>query len=270
MKRKGPRDPAAQDLALFWLGERADELACLLDRVGPPRIGVREVLEALEIIARDQPIGVAELARRLGDDKSAVQRALVTLAAAGWIKTVPEGPTRWELTTRVLAVARDAGAGTDLGQLIRPLMVSLRDRTGETVVCAVPDTDRVVITDVVESMQMVRVAPPIGLVVPTQASASGRALLAAMDRAGREGLSGHELADSVHRELDSTRKRGWSLSVAGDVAEGSTSVGLALVNGSGVPVAAVAISGVSARMPPEAQERAGELLLGVTADLRLP
>ena len=58
--------------------------------------------------------------------------------------------------------------------------------------------------------------------------------------------------------------------VAGDVAEGSTSVGVALVDGSGVPVSAVAISGVSARMPPEAQERAGKLLLEAIADLRLP
>ena len=236
--------------------------------VKPIQSAVR-VLEALEVIARHQPIGVAELARQLGSDKSSVQRVLVTLATAGWIKALPEGPTRWELTTRVLAVASDAQAGTSLGQLIRPLMVFLRDRTGETVVCAVPDVDRVVITDVVESTQMVRVAPPIGFVVPTEASALGRALLAAMGREDRERLLGHSLADPASDELDAIGLRRWSLSVAGDVAEGSTSVGAAVLSATGVPVAALAISGVSARMPPGAQQLAGELLVEAITGLRI-
>ncbi len=236
--------------------------------VKPIRSAVR-VLDALEVIARHQPIGVAELTRKMRDDKSAVQRALVTLASAGWIRPVPEGPTRWEVTTRILVVASDAQAGTGLGKLIHPLMVSLRDRSGETVVCAVPDGDRVVITDVVESMHMVRAAPAVGLVVPTETSASGRALLAAMDRPARERLSGRELADSVHSELDAIRLRGWSLN-ADDVAVGATSVGAALVSGSGVPVAAIAISAVSARMPPDAQQNTGAFLVEAIAELRLP
>jgi IclR family acetate operon transcriptional repressor len=237
--------------------------------VKPIRSAAR-TLEAVEVISRHQPIGVGELARRLGDDKSNVQRVLVTLASAGWIQALPDGPTRWELTTRVLAVASDAQARTGLGPMIRSLMVSLRDRTGETVICAVPDVDRVVITDVVESTQMVRSAPPVGLVVPTETSASGCALLAAMDRPDRERLAGHELGEPVHKELDAIRRRGWSLSIAGDVAEGSTNLGTAVVGASGAPVAAIAISAVSARMPPREQSRVGEILAEAVATLQLP
>ena len=119
--------------------------------VKPIRSAMR-VLEAIELIAEHQPIGVGELARLLGEDKSGVQRSLVSLAESGWIRALPEGPTRWELTTRVLVVASHAQAMAGIGPLIRPLMVSLRDRTQETVVCAVPDGERVVITDVVESL----------------------------------------------------------------------------------------------------------------------
>lgn len=237
--------------------------------VKPSRSATR-VLQAVEVIARHQPIGVAELARRLGVDKSSVQRVFVTLATAGWIQALPDGPTRWELSTRVLAVASDAQAGAGLGQLIRPLMVFLRDRTQETVICAVPDVDRVVITDAVESTQMVRFAPPIGLVVPTETSASGKALLAALDCPGRERLAGHKLSESMHKELDSVASRGWSVSVAEGVAEGSTSVGTAILSGGGVPVAAIAIAGVSARMPEKTQAKAGELLTQAVADLRFP
>jgi IclR family acetate operon transcriptional repressor len=237
--------------------------------VKPIRSAAR-VLEALEIIARHQPIGVADLARQMGEGKSNIQRVLVTLASSGWIKPLPDGPTRWELTSRVQAVASDARGGAGLGQLLRPLMVSLRDQTGETVICAVPDVERVVITDVVESTQLVRSAPPVGLVVPTEESASGRALLAAMAHADRERLVGHALTGAAHAELDAIEKQGWSLSVAGDAAEGSTSVGTAIVTSSGSPIAAVAISGVSSRMSSRAQARAAELLVQEVAALRLP
>ncbi|MBW2426301.1 MAG: helix-turn-helix domain-containing protein [Deltaproteobacteria bacterium] len=237
--------------------------------VKPIRSAAR-TLEAVEVIARHQPIGVGELARQLGDDKSNVQRVLVTLASAGWIEALPEGPTRWALTTRVQAVASDAQARTGLGSLIRSLMVSLRDRTGETVISAVPDVDRVVITDVVESTQMVRSAPPVGFVVPTETSASGCALLAAMDRPDRERLVGHELADPIHKELDAVRRRGWSLSIADDVAQGSTNLGAAVLGESGAPIAAIAISAVSSRMPPREQQRVGEMLAEAVAISPLP
>ncbi len=236
--------------------------------VKPVRSAIR-VLDTLEAIARHQPVGVGELARQLGEDKSSVQRALVTLAESGWIRSLSEGPTRWELTSRVLAIAGEAHARAGLAQRLRPLMVSLRDRTGETVVCAVPDGARVVITDVVESAQVVRSAPPVGFVVPTDTSASGRALLAAMDLAGRERLAGRALGAEEHAALDAVRARGWSLN-ADDAVEGSTSVGVAVLSGRGMPVAAVAVSAVSSRMPPETQQRVGALLVEAVRGLPVP
>ena len=236
--------------------------------VKPIRSAMR-ALEALEAIARHQPIGVGELARQLDEDKSGVQRALVTLAESGWIRALADGPTRWELTPRILAVASYAQVTAGLAQLIRPLMVSLRDQTQETVICAVSDGDRVVITEVVESTQVVRSAPAVGFVVPTETSASGRALLAAMDRSGRVRLAGHGLDAHAHAELDKVRERGWSLN-ADDALEGSTSVGAAVMSGSGLPVAAIAISAVSSRMPPETQKQVGALLSEAVKELRVP
>ena len=52
------------------------------------------VLSVLELIASRQPIGVSALAKLLDEDKSAVQRAIMTLADAGWIRIAPEPPTR--------------------------------------------------------------------------------------------------------------------------------------------------------------------------------
>src|SRR5437016_10707192 len=66
------------------------------------------VLATFEALADHQPVGVGALARVLDDDKSAVQRALMTLAEAGWIRRTPADRTRWEVTTRVLALAHGA------------------------------------------------------------------------------------------------------------------------------------------------------------------
>lgn len=237
--------------------------------VKPIRSAAR-VLLAIEVFARHQPLGVAELASHLGSDKSAAQRVLATLSSTGWIRALPDDVARWELSTRVIAVASDSQATTGLVQRIRPLMVSLRDETRETVICAVPDVDRVVITDVVESTQMVRFAPPIGFEVPTENSASGRAILAAMTRPDRERLCGHRLTDPAHKELDETCRRGWSLSVASDSEGGSTSVGAAVLGKTGLPVAAVAVAGVSERMTNKAQKRCGALLVEALATLGVP
>lgn len=226
------------------------------------------VFAALEMLAEHEPIGVGALARLLDEDKSAVQRALVTLARTGWIRAVPGEPTRWELTSRVLVVAEHVHRRSGLRQLARPTLETLRQQTGESVILAVAEADRVVIVDVAESSQLVRTAPHVGLIVPAETSASGRAILAALDDAGREALLGRPVTRSLAAELEVVRARGWSLN-ADDVARGATSVGAAVLDDSGRPVGAVAVSAVSARMPQEVQEQTGELLAQTLRTLSL-
>lgn len=238
--------------------------------VKPIQSAVR-VLEALELVARHQPLGLTELARHLGTDKSSAQRVLATLDRAGWIRTTTgDAPVRWELTARILSVARDVRATAGLRERIHAAMVDLRDRTGETVVCAVPDGDRVVLGDVVESAQLVRSAPTVGLVIPTEKSASGRALLAAMSPAERERLAGRALTRRTHAELDAVRERGFSVSIAGDVADGSTNLGAAILDERGAPVAALAISAVTSRISPATQRRMARQLQTAVAELHAP
>jgi IclR family acetate operon transcriptional repressor len=223
------------------------------------------VLATLEALAEHQPIGVGALARVLDEDKSAVQRALVTLAAAGWIR--PEGgdQTRWELTTRPLVVAHHAQRRLGLRQRARPTLEALRDETEESIILAVPDVDRIVIVDVVESRQLVRTAPHVGMVIPATTSAAGQAILAAWEPDQRESFLG-EMPPDVTAELERIRARGWSLN-ANDVARGATSVGAPIVDGDGQPLGGIAVSAISARMPREVQVRLGARVAEVAAVL---
>src|SRR5436190_825116 len=99
------------------------------------------VLATFEALAEHQPIGVGALARILEDDKSGVQRALMTLADAGWIERVGDG-TRWEVTSRVLVLAQRRSG---LRERARATLEALRDETEETVILNVPESGQIVV-----------------------------------------------------------------------------------------------------------------------------
>ncbi|HEX7094453.1 MAG TPA: IclR family transcriptional regulator [Acidimicrobiales bacterium] len=230
-----------------------------------PVRSAQRVLATLEALAEHQPIGVGALARVLGEDKSAVQRALMTLAASGWIRPDGSDQTRWELTTRALVVAHHAQRRSGLRHRVRPTLEQLRDETGESVILAVPDGDRIVIVDVVESRHLVRTAPRVGMVIPAATSAAGQAILSAMSDDERRAFVG-ELTNGTRSKLQRVRARGWSLN-DNDVANGATSVGAVVLDHEGKPLAGIAVSAIASRMPPDVQERVGARVAELAAAL---
>jgi len=220
------------------------------------------VLATFEALADHQPVGVGALARVLDDDKSAVQRALMTLAEAGWIRRTTGDRTRWEVTTRVLALAHGAQRRTGLRERARPVLERLRDETGETAILNVPESGQVVVLDVAESNQLVRTVPGIGLVVPPLASAAGQAILAHLPVA--------QLADygvtGGYERLAAVRARGWSVNDR-DATPGASAVGAAVLDGEGRPLASITISGPAARMDADVLDRLGPLVNSAAASL---
>ncbi len=122
------------------------------------------VLKVFEHCAAHQPIGVSALARDLGADKSAVQRDLMTLADAGWIRVAVGMPGQWELTPHVLTLARPPHSTDSLRQRARPALERLRSETGETAYLTVPDGDQFVVLDALESEHLLRMVQPVGMV----------------------------------------------------------------------------------------------------------
>jgi IclR family acetate operon transcriptional repressor len=236
--------------------------------VKPVRSAER-VLATLEALAEHQPMGVGALARALGDDKSAVQRALVTLAHAGWIRPASGDQARWELTARALVVAEHAQRRSGLRQQVHGSLVALAEETGESVILAVPDAGRVVIVDVVESRQLVRTVPHVGMVIPPTTSAAGQAILAAMDNGALAGFLGSAAAASIGPALAEVAARGWSLNEGDGAEQGATSVGAAIVDSDKSVLGGIAISAVSDRMPKPVQKRLGARVAAVAASLSI-
>lgn len=216
--------------------------------------GVRSVLTALSIleeVARRQPIGVSELARALGLPKTSVQRSLQTLETAGWVRTLGAETTRWGLTTKALTVGLAGSRETSLRELAVAEMGVIRDETGETVHLAVPDGHELVIIARLDGTHSLRTFLPLGARAPMHATASGRAMLAAMpdkdvDAVLDQGLRRYTNRTTVDRarvwrEIRLARKRGYATNSAEwrtDIA----AIGTAMGPTAGEPLAAFAIS----------------------------
>lgn len=220
------------------------------------------VLATFEALAEHQPIGVGALSRILGDDKSAVQRALVTLSDAGWIERVSAG-SQWEATPRVLGlVERRSG----LLERARATLEALRDETNETIILNVPERGRIVVCDVAESHQLVRTSPEIGFVVPATSSAAGQAILAHLPGAEAAAYVGGAPDARTLARLAEVRARGWAVN-AGDVTPGARAVGAAILNAEQQAIASITISAPADRMPASVQDALGPVVVAAARRL---
>jgi DNA-binding IclR family transcriptional regulator len=218
------------------------------------------VLAALETIAHHQPVGTTELARLLDDDKSAVQRAIMTLADSGWIRPAAGSPTRWELTAHILAIAHIGHSSNDLRQRARRALEKLHEETGETVLLTVPDQHRFVVIDTIESRQLLRTVPPLGMSVPVRGSATSRATLPYMSPAQQIEILGAPPDPAMIEDFAATIARGFSVS-DGDVVTGSTNIAAPILELGGFPVGTIVVSAPTERLPPAVHSRIGTLVV---------
>lgn len=218
------------------------------------------VLTVFEAVAAHQPVGVAELSRLLEIDKSAVQRALVTLADQGWIQAREEQMTRWETTARILNIAHGSRAKSDLRHAIQLTLERLAAQTGETAIFNEPVGSQLVVSQVAESRQDLRMAPRIGAIVPARDSATGRILLPFLSRERQTELLGAPPETALLALLNGYRAQGYAAS--SEVDAPSMTIAAPVFEVDRRPIGVVAISGPAERMPPESHPRLAEMVCG--------
>jgi IclR family acetate operon transcriptional repressor len=217
------------------------------------------VLRVFEHTAARQPIGVSALARELGADKSAVQRDLMTLADAGWIRAAGGAPGQWELTPHVLTLARPPHSTDSLRQHARPALERLRGETGETAYLTVPDGDQFVVLDALESLHVLRMVPPVGLVVPVAGSATARAILPHLPEPEQARLLGAPVTPELRAEFAATRARGYAVN-DGDIEPSAVAMASAIVSRQGAPAGALVLTGPAGRLAPARRAAVGARL----------
>jgi IclR family transcriptional regulator, acetate operon repressor len=238
---------------------------------------VTRSLRVLEAVAQHQPVTVGELTKLFGLPKSTVQRTLVTLAEAGWLRANRKDTTRWEIGARVLAVRPAALQGSTLFAAAREPMVRLRDAVNETIHLSVPDAlDCMVVVDRVDCDHAVRTFHTIGDTSPLHATAVGRSVLAHLPRRDVEELITAGLErfsdttpidpDELRSELDRVRADGYAVN-RNQYRPGVCAVAAPVLEEDGTPLAAVAVSMPESRFDAERAPQWGRLVADTATEI---
>jgi IclR family transcriptional regulator, acetate operon repressor len=234
-------------------------------------------LRILEAVAQHQPVTVGELTKIFGLPKSTVQRTLVTLDEAGWLRANRRDTTRWEVGARVLAVRPAALQGSSLFAAARDPMVQLRDKVNETIHLSVPDALQcMVVVDRVDCDHPVRTFHAIGDTSPLHATATGRAVLAHLPRQdieelitqGLERFSETTPADpeDLRAELRRIRTDGYAVN-RNQYRPGVCAIAAPILDEDGTPLATVAISMPDSRYDADELPEWGRLVADTAAEI---
>jgi IclR family acetate operon transcriptional repressor len=213
----------------------------------------------LEAIAAHSPIGVSALARLLDADKNAIQRAIVTLAEAGWIGAAPGPTTRWELTAHIFAVAHMGHRKNDLRTRAKKELERLRDETAETALLTLADRGDFIVADVMESPHVLNASLSIGAIASPRDSATGCAVLPYLGPERQAAMLGAAPDERLLEQFDTTRRRGYAIVVGGPF-EGVTSIAAPIFDTDGRPMGAVVVAGPTERLSADHHARVGALV----------
>jgi IclR family acetate operon transcriptional repressor len=217
---------------------------------------VRHACTLLAAIAEHQPVGVSDLARLTGIDKSAAHRLAVTLHGAGWLDKAGDG--RWRFAATLGPLVANATADT-LRSTMRPCLESLRADTEETVMLVTVEQTSLRVLDVVESRHNLRIAAPVGSELPLMHSSAARAVAAHLppDHLAAFRRAHPDFDDD--RALDAIRQRGWALN-DGEIVEDARVVGAPVLTEQGYPLAAVIVCAPTSRVSRERMLEIGDVV----------
>lgn len=230
---------------------------------------LKRLVTILDLVAwRGQPAGAAEVAQSMGLPLSTAARLMRQLADEDLLsRSSVDG--RYSLGPRIFALAGAGVTSMDVAEVARPVLEQLRDATGETLSLHVlRGTQRVCVAEVQSRHKVRRVVPP-GITQDLLGTATGEVLLADAPPAEleativRAGL-GRAARGRLEQRLALIRTRGYAY--ADDAVEGLTGIS-APVRAGGRTVAAMSVSGPSARFTAEVAERHAAALVAAVAAL---
>lgn len=130
-----------------------------------------------ELASSAHPLGVSEIARRLGESKARVFRHLATMKQCGLVSQEHAGDAYqlgWNIYRLGVAAANQFG----LTRVAQRHMTKLRDNTQETIALAIPASGDALVVSSVQSERQVAISIKHGVVIPANSSALGRVVLA--------------------------------------------------------------------------------------------
>lgn len=221
------------------------------------------------VLNASDELGFADLVEATGLPKSTVSRMLTSLERHGLVR---RGSDAVVLPGPVFTRYASSGRGDRLLRLAQPHLDRLGEITRETVNLAVPGLHAVEQISQVDSRFLLGSVNWIGQAVPFHCSALGKVFLAhgvtELPKGRLEKRADRTITSRERLEIDLTlsRQRGYAVA-DGELEPGLVAVAAPIFGATGSVVAAISVSGPSARLRRNRIPEVGNLLIGETTQI---
>lgn len=231
--------------------------------------GVRRALQIIFAVAESESpdVGVSELARSLDLSKTVVHRVVRALVADGFFQ-MDERTRRYRLGPAAVSVGLSALARMEVPEIVRPHLEALVEYSSETATFSVRYGDKRMYLSQVLSPQEIRMAVPLGKLLPLHTGGSSRAILSGMtsrelDRYLERVFAGPENAqvrERVCADRIAVRESGFAVS-SGERRADAGSVAAPVFDARGHVYGSLSICGPLNRMRGETAEALGPVVV---------
>ena len=221
-------------------------------------------------------LSLSEVALEVGLPNSTAHRLLTTLQNERFVRFESERSV-WLIGVQAFRVGSAFVRSRDVVTISRPFMRRLMEQSGETVNLGIADRGEVVYLAQVECQKMMRAISGPGGRARMHCSGVGKAILSHFTRdAAQKILCGYELIretshtltsfEALTQDLDVSRQQGYAVDDE-ENAIGLRCVAAAIFDEHGEPLAAISVSGPSARVTDQRIPALGELVHKVAEDI---
>jgi DNA-binding IclR family transcriptional regulator len=217
---------------------------------------VEKAVRVLELLADKDELSVTKVAEYLGLNRPSSHRFLATLRELGYVERNAE--SRYQLTFKMLELGMKKANRFEIRRVARPFMQELASMYNETVNLGFFDGRDIVHLDKIDSREILRMDPGIGMRAPAYCTALGKSILAFLPREDLRAylesvaLESHtpktfcskeELVD----ELERVRRQEFSVDDE-ELSQGLRCVAAPVFDYSGYPRYSLSVSGPTGRM----------------------
>jgi DNA-binding IclR family transcriptional regulator len=222
---------------------------------------LRKGLLVLELLAEHGSLTMTEIQRRGGLNKTMAFRLLRSLREQGYLRHDPV-THRFSLALKLLELGGAVAAQLDIVSVGQPLIDDLRQTFQETINLGIVDDRHVVYVAMAESSRRgLRMASHVGGRDHLHSTSIGKAILAFLPEDQRDdllldlpqtGLTLRTITDParLRADLAQTQQRGYAIDDE-ENETGARCVGVPILDGHGLPLAGLSISGPSSRIDGE-------------------
>ncbi len=223
----------------------------------PGTQAVRRALSLLKAFAGADPeLGLSDLAKKVGLNRTTVYRLLTALESEGFVVRHGESDG-YRLGPMAIVLGKWALRANDLRSVSHDELVALAQQTRETATLEVLRGQQILILDEVLGTHLVGATPSVDTLWPVHATSTGKAILAQLPAAARRAALSLPLErfteqtipspEMLEEELARIRAQGYATAFE-ELEQGYAAVSAPIFDLNGQVVAAISVGGPSVRL----------------------